>query len=261
MGKIRVKTIGDEELEKKQAEEAKKRQEQKKAEKSTASEVEEVEKKKKTGVKKINTNTSSRSEKYLEKTKLIDPAKMYSLAEALKILPDLSLSSFDETVELHINTTDTGISGSVILPHGTGKKTRVAIAEGTNAAALDELIKKVEKGIIDFDILIATPDVMPKLARLAKTLGPRGLMPNPKNGTISTKPQEIAKKYEGGQINYKTESKFPLIHLSVGKISFGEKKLSENIKSIFVTLSEKQLKNVTLKSTMSPGIKIDLATL
>ncbi len=100
---------------------------------------------------------------------------------------------------------------------------------------------------------------MSKLAKVARILGPRGLMPNPKNGTITPKPQEVAKKFQGGQINFKTESKFPILHLTVGKISFGEKKLSENIQSALSAIQTKNIKNITLKSTMSPGIKLDLS--
>ena len=102
---------------------------------------------------------------------------------------------------------------------------------------------------------------MPKLARVAKFLGPRGLMPNPKNGTISPKPQEVAKKYEGGQVNFKTESKFPLLHLSVGKVSFGGDKLAENIKVALQSVQVKNIRSATLKSTMSPGIKIDTTSI
>jgi large subunit ribosomal protein L1 len=150
----------------------------------------------------------------------------------------------------------------MVLPHGTGKETRVVIAN--NAADpkhVDELVAAIEAGQISFDVLVATPDTMPKLARVARVLGPRGLMPNPKNGTVTPKPDEVAKKFAGGQINFKTEAKFPLLHLAVGKLSFGEKKLSENIKTALDAIQVKQIKTVTLKSTMSPGIKLDSASL
>ncbi len=122
-------------------------------------------------------------------------------------------------------------------------------------------MKKVETGKIDFDILIAAPDAMPKLARVARFLGPRGLMPNPKNGTVTPKPQEVAKKFEAGQINFKTEAKSPILHLSVGKVSFGNKKLADNIQAALTAVQPKNIKNITLKSTMSPGIKIDYTTI
>ncbi|OGH02254.1 MAG: hypothetical protein A2798_03770 [Candidatus Levybacteria bacterium RIFCSPHIGHO2_01_FULL_37_17] len=174
---------------------------------------------------------------------------MYSLSEGLEILGKVQRGKFDETVELHINTTVSGISGNVTLPNGTGKKTRVAIAD-------DKLIAEVEKGVVNFDILVATADMMPKLAKVAKVLGPRGLMPNPKNGTITEKPEDVVKKYEAGQINFKTEAKNPIMHLTVGKMSFGTDKLSENIEAMISAVKKDNIVSIILKSTMSPGIKI-----
>lgn len=274
MGKIRVKTIGDEELEQQQALETKKRHEAKKAKvedikvdtteaivEATASSENQDKKQLKEKFQKKTSKGLTRSKSYQTKAALVDKNKVYSLSEALKLLPELKRAKFDETVEVHINTTDKGVSGSVTLPHGTGKQTRVAIANSSNAQELDDLVKSIESGSIDFDILIATPDAMPKLARVARVLGPRGLMPNPKNGTVTPKPQEVAKNYEGGQINFKTESKFPILHIAVGKVSFGDKKLEENIKTVFAAIADKQIKNVTIKSTMSPGMRVDVATL
>jgi len=126
---------------------------------------------------------------------------------------------------------------------------RVAVAD-------EKLIEEIESGKIDFDILLASPSIMPKLARLAKILGPRGLMPNPKNGTITDNPEALIKKYEAGQINIKTEAKAPVIHLAVGKMSFGEKKLADNIESAVNAIKKENIQKIVLKSTMSPGIKI-----
>lgn len=266
MGKIRVKTLGDEEAEKQQQEEAKKRADVKRAEKASSDETVEASEvtedtKKKVVVKKTS-KENKHSTKYTEKAALVDRNKIYSLSEALALLPKLTITKFDETVELHINTTAKGISGQISLPHGTGKQIRVAIinpSEDTKAA--DELIKAIEGGTIDFDVLIATPDAMPRLARVARVLGPRGLMPNPKNGTVTPNPEEVAKKFEGGQMNYKTEAKFPILHMVVGKVSFGDKKLEENIKVAIKTVSIKNIRNVTLKSTMSPGMRLDVSSL
>ena len=184
------------------------------------------------------------------------------MPEALTLLEKIKIAKFDETVELHINTYEKGISGNVTLPHGTGKDVRVEIANATtDAKHVDDLVKAIEAGKIEFDVLIATPDAMAKLARVARVLGPRGLMPNPKNGTVTPKPEEIAKKFAGGQINFKTEAKFPLLHMSVGKLSFGDKKLADNIKSALAAVKIKNIKNITLKSTMSPGIKLDSSNL
>lgn len=277
MGKVRVKTLGDEESEREQSEKAQKRKEAKKVGKAPGlkggeritlvgpseeeleklsqdvkEEIKEEKKPKKKAQKKKK--QSARSKKYKDVKTQIDRSKIYPLQQALDLLPKTKLSNMDETVELHINTTDTGISGTVSLPHGTGKKTRVAIAD-------DKLISEIEKGVVDFDVLVSSPQMMPKLARVAKYLGPRGLMPNPKNGTISQNPQEIVKKFEGGLIRFKTENKAPIIHISVGKLSFGEKKLTDNIQTLVKSINPVKIKNATIKSTMSPGIKVDIISL
>ena len=291
MGKIRVKTFGDEELEKKQDKKAQARAEAKKAaeaakkaaaekqaseaptkatetpspavEKSEIKAEPEKKEAKKAKKEKFATKKKQKhSANYLKAAAHVERLKKYSLSEALEILPKLQRAKFDETVELHINTVEKGISGNLVLPHGTGKQTRVVIAnQSEDAKAVDELLKKIEAGQIDFDVLIATPDTMPKLARAARILGPRGLMPNPKNGTVSTNPSEVAKKFEGGQVNFKTEAKFPILHMSVGKLSFGDKKLNENIKAALDAVKMKNVKTVTVKSTMSPGLKVDISSL
>lgn len=291
MGKIRIRALGVDELEKKQKKEARlaseakraKKQQEKKTvkapglkggerviavgpteeeisnvEPTAAVQEEEAKEAKKSreagsGSARKTAKTRVRSKRYQAVSASVDKTKRYPLTEALDILPKLHLSSFDESVELHINTIEQGLSGTVTLPHGTGKKIRVAIAD-------DTLIGEIEKGKINFDVLLAEPSIMPKLAKVAKILGPRGFMPNPKNGTITTNPQETIKKFEAGQIRFKTEAKAPIIHLTVGKLSFGEKKLAENIASIIDAVNKEKIKNVTLKSTMSPGIKLDIST-
>lgn len=282
MGKIRVKTIGDEEQEKvdqKKAEAraaAKKAREEAETRKTAEAEaapvaevkeeaaVEEAPKeaKKQKKEKFLKKQKQARSDKYMKAAEKVSKDKVYKLAEALSILPDLHVASFDETVELHINTLEKGISGAVVLPHGTGKTIRVEILNAsTDPKHVDEVVKTIEAGQITFDVLIATPDAMPKLARVARVLGPKGLMPNPKNGTVTPKPEEAAKKFEGGQMNFKTEAKAPILHLAVGKVSFGEKKLADNIKAAIAAVNAKKIRNVTLKSTMSPAIKLDLSSL
>lgn len=263
MGKIRVKALGDETLEELEKQEAKKRKETKKAEKAQDVSMDETpvlkpEKQQQTSKPKAENKKqktekkSSHSKKYQTVAAKVDKQKTYSLAEALYLLPQLTIARFDETVELHVNTLEPGISGSVTLPHGTGKKVRVAIAN-------DEVIAAIEKGSITFDVLVTEPHMMPKLAKVARILGPRGLMPNPKNGTVTAKPEEVAKKFAGGQVNYKTEAKLPLLHLAVGKVSFGKDKLEENITVAVKAIGKNKIKNITLKSTMSPGIKINVA--
>lgn len=274
MGKIRVKTIGSEEeqIEKK---EDQKRKEAKKMTKApgmkggervvtvgpteeeleqleTPQPEEEVKEEKKKEVKKSKEDKKQkRSERYKKASSAFDKSKQYKLAEAIETLKGLNKAKFDETVELHLNVTDKGISGTVTLPHGTGKQTRVVIAD-------DEVIAEIEKGKINFDVLLAEPSMMPKLAKVARVLGPRGLMPNPKNGTISNNPKDLMKKYEGGHFSYKTEAKFPIMHLMVGKVSFEDKKLEENIKTIISAIKKENIKKAVLKSTMSPGIRISL---
>lgn len=279
MGKIRIKAVGDEEAEKEQLEKSKARSEAKKIEKVEAakkidSEDPEAESRrtpsveaetaeepvKKTKKEKFKKAGKIRSESYKINTALISD-KLYPLTDAIKLLPQLKKAKFDETVEIHLTASETGIAGSVTLPHGTGKTTRVVIADGADQEGLEKLIEEIQSGTINFDILVATPDSMPKLAKVARTLGPRGLMPNPKNGTVTTKPEEVAKKYAGGQINFKTEAKFPLLHIAVGKVSFSEDKISQNIKVVLDAIDKKKIKNATLKSTMSPAIHLDLSTL
>ncbi len=276
MGKIRVKTVGDEEQENKEKLRAEKKAEAKKAgleaaakaadEKVATAEVTESPESKpekgKNYVKQTAEKKVKHSKSYNKVSSEVDKNKKYALAEALELLPKLQRAKFDETVELHINTNEKGINGNVVLPHGTGKETRVVVANASeDPKAVEELIKAIEAGKVDFDVLIATPDSMPKLARVARVLGPRGLMPNPKNGTVTPKPEEAAKKFAGGQINFKTEAKFPILHMAVGKVSFGDKKLADNIKTAVSAVKVKNIKNVTLKSTMSPGLKIETASL
>jgi len=287
MGKIRIKTIGDEEQEKVDAKktqaraEAKKAREEAEARKAAESDVIASEAKQtpkaEAKTEEVKTEAAPKKEKkeyqkasskkhtsasYQKAVTLVDKNKTYKLAEALPLLEKMKRAKFDETVELHINTIEKGISGSLTLPHGTGKTTRVVIANATaDPKHVDDLVKTIESGKIDFDVLIATPDSMPKLARVARVLGPRGLMPNPKSGTVTPKPEEAAKKFEGGQFNFKTESKFPILHLAVGKLSFGDEKLSDNIKTAVKAVKTKNIKSITLKSTMSPGIRLETANL
>lgn len=281
MGKIRVKTFGSPEQEEHEKKKNKEKREAKKMakgahggervvavgpseeelEQETA--VEQKDETKKTGKKeKFAKKAKSRSKRYQTSAQVLDKSKNYPITEALEILAKFQKAKFDETIELHLNTTRTGILGSFTLPHGTGKKTRVAIADDPSASSgqvkLDTLINKIDSGDVAFDILIAHPNAMPKLARVAKILGPRGLMPNPKNGTITQNPQEEIKKYEVGQVSFKTEAKAPLIHLSIGKFSFGDKKLSDNINSIIKAVKPENIQKIVLKSTMSPAIKVKI---
>jgi large subunit ribosomal protein L1 len=271
MGKIRVNTIGDETAEKKQQEEAEKRRAAKRATKASEAHPETAagtegtpqtqseSKKQKNMVKKSSGKTKVRSPRYVTSRKLSDKNKLYPISEALDMLSSMQKAKFDETIELHINTNDK-VNGNVVLPNGTGKQTRIAIlAPASDPAGAEKLLKDIEAGKISFDILVATPDAMPKLAKVARVLGPKGLMPNPKNGTITPRPEEVAKKYEGGQMNFKTEAKANIVHVTVGKISFGKEKLTANIQTLLAAMDSSKIKNVYIKSTMSPSLKVNLS--
>ena len=219
-------------------------------------EAEAIEKKKKgKELKKTATKKKEklklRSKRYQALKTKVDKAKFYSLKKAVELLISLANSKIDETVEVHFSTQVDKLTGSVNLPYGTGKKQIVVIAN-------EKIIDNVRKGKIDFDILIATPDLMPKIAKIAKILGPKGLMPNPKAGTITDKPKELKKKLEKGEFRFKTEPKAPLLHLTIGKISFGAKKLLENLEAVIKAVEVKNIKKAVLTSTHSPGIKLEL---
>lgn len=194
-----------------------------------------------------------RSERYKQILMKVEPNKLYSFSDAVILLRQVTLTKFDASVELHMNAIEKGLRGVVQLPHGTGKKVRVMIAD---ADSIDKIVESVEKGKVEFDALVAHPSVMAKLAKVAKFLGPRGLMPNPKNGTISATPEKVAKKLEAGEITWKTEPEFPIIHQVIGKMSFKDSQLSENFQALMKSIGEEKIKSITLKSTMSPGIKV-----
>ncbi|MDZ7587171.1 MAG: hypothetical protein U0946_05405 [Patescibacteria group bacterium] len=190
-----------------------------------------------------------RSKRYLAAKAKIDKTKIYPLTEAIKLLREVSLAKYDPSVEFHASLTCDKLSGELNLPHGTGKKVTVEIAT-------EATLTKLNDNLIDFDILVAEPGMMPKLAKYAKLLGPKGLMPNPKTGTISDKPEALKKKLEGGASRYKSEPKAPLIHLTIGKLSFSDDQLINNVNTVITTLQPKNLSLVHLCSSISPSIKI-----
>lgn len=254
MGKIRTRVLGDEKVEKKQKLEQKKKLEEKKSlieKKTKTSSVKEVSTVKEK-VEKKDKKTTVRGKNYKKAQKHVEKGKLYNLKEAVELLKKIKFAKFDEAVELHLNVESTGLKGELQLPHSTGKTVRIKIVD-------DALIADLQKGKIEFDILITHPSFMPKLAKFAKVLGPKGLMPNPKAGTISQKPEDVVKKFEKGTLRYKTESKFPLIHQMVGKISFDEKKLVENVIAFIKSVGVSRIKSAFIKTTMSPSIRLDLS--
>ena len=211
--------------------------------------------------------------------------KTYSLQEASSLLKDVNTAKFDASVDMHIRLgidprkADQAIRGVVVLPHGTGKTKRVLVfcnpdkedeakQAGADHAGLQEYVEKVEKGWMDVDVIIATPSVMPKIAKLGKILGPRNLMPNPKSGTVTDNVADAVKEVKGGKIAFRVD-KQGIIHASVGRVSFPKEKIYDNANELIHTVIKMKpssakgtyLKSVTLASTMSPGIHVDTKTL
>jgi len=263
MGKVKPRLIGDIEIEEKQKKEQKAKAMEKKmlksaSAKATADEgkrVEEivVEKKEKKSVKKTASvkTTASRGKKYLEAKKMVEAGKFYSLNEAIAILKMMKLVKFDQSVELHFTVDETGLKGEVELPFSTGKVVRVKVVD-------DSVLNDLEKGKIEFDVLVTHPSFMPRLAKFAKVLGPKGLMPNPKAGTVSTKPEDVVKKFEKGMLRWKTEAKFPLVHQMIGKISSKESDLIANAEKFIGAVGKSHIQSAYIKTTMSPSVKLEL---
>lgn len=213
----------------------------------------------------------------------IDELKQYQLGEAVKLIKQNAKAKFDETVELSMNLgvdprhADQMVRGVVNLPHGTGKTVRVAVfargdkaaeaeAAGADVVGADDLADKIQAGQIDFDRVIATPDMMPVVGKLGKILGPRGMMPNPKLGSVTQDVADAVKGAKGGQVEYRVE-KAGIIHAGVGKASFAEAALEENVRTLINAVNRSKpsgtkgtyIKRIGLSSTMGPGIKLDVA--
>jgi len=211
----------------------------------------------------------------------IDKEKNYSLEEAIKTVKDLKSAKFDETVEVALNLNvdprhaDQMIRSSVVLPHGTGKKVTVAVfakgdkvdeakEAGADIIGDDELLAEIQQGNINFDIIVASPDMMGVLGRVARILGPKGLMPNPKTGTVTPNVAEAVKNAKAGQVNFRTDKKGN-IHAGIGKVSFDEAKLKENLETFITKINKlkpasakgRYITNAALSLTMSPSISMD----
>jgi large subunit ribosomal protein L1 len=193
-----------------------------------------------------------RSKTYIATRRLIDRTKTYDLKKAVELVKKTSYTKFPGTVVADLVTKDDKVSAEVKFPHSTGKSLRVAIAT-------EELIKDIDAGKLDFDILVTAPAMMPKLAKYARTLGPKGLMPNPKNQTITPNPEKRKAELEGGKVTVKTEKKSPLMHVTLGKTDMDEKDLAENLETLINSLNPKKIVKLVLSATMSPGIKVDLS--
>jgi large subunit ribosomal protein L1 len=197
--------------------------------------------------------TQGRSATYQAKKDLLK-VEIYPVSTAVKMLREISYSSH-KTVELHLNTRDVGIRGELTLPHSIGKETKVAIFTPALAAS-------IKAGKVDFDILLAKPEDMSAIAPLARVLGPRGLMPNPKSNTIIANPEKRKAELEkGATLTYRTEAKNPIIHLTIGNLDQKDKELIENLTTILTSIGATKIKSAFLKSTMSPSIKLELSSL
>jgi large subunit ribosomal protein L1 len=217
-------------------------------------------------------------------TQGLDREKLYGLDEALKVLKGQPATKFDQTVEIAMNLNidprkaDQNLRGTVMLPHGTGKTLRVAVfakgdrakeaeAAGADIVGAEDLAEKVQAGQIEFDRCIATPDMMALVGRLGKILGPRGLMPNPKLGTVTANVSEAVRAAKGGQVEFRAE-KAGIVHAGVGKVSFTEEALADNIKAFVAAITRAKpsgvkgtyVKKVSLSSTMGPGVKLEPAS-
>ena len=223
-----------------------------------------------------------RGKKYVEAAKAVDRATLYDIPEAISLVKKVAVAKFDETIEAHIKTgcdgrhADQQIRGAVVLPHGTGKTVRVLVfaknakADEAQAAGADfvggeELIPKIQnEGWLDFDVVVATPDMMGVVGRLGRVLGPKGLMPNPKAGTVTMDVTKAIADIKAGKIEYRLD-KTNIIHVPVGKASFTEEQLADNFQTLIDAINKAKpaavkgqyLKSVTLTSTMGPGVKIN----
>jgi large subunit ribosomal protein L1 len=230
----------------------------------------------------VRSKLERKGKKYQSVAGKIDKSKLYSVKEALKLAEETSTTKFDSTVELHIRLgvdprhADQNIRASLALPEGTGKSVKVAVfaeaddvvkakAAGADIAGTDEFIQQLEKGIIDFDILVATPAVMPKLGKYARVLGPKGLMPSPKSGTVTTDVAKAIKEVKAGKVEYRVDSN-GIVHLGIGKVSFGAARLEKNATAVISSIKAAKPASVKgnylisayISTSMGPSVKLSV---
>ena len=223
-----------------------------------------------------------RGKKYIEAAKLVDRANLYDVAEAFDLVVKTSSAKFDETVEAHIKLgvdsrhADQQVRGAVVLPHGTGKTHKVlvfakgakadeALAAGADYVGAEDLIPRIQnEGWFDFDVVVATPDMMGVVGRLGRVLGPKGLMPNPKAGTVTMDVTKAINEIKAGKIEYRLD-KTNIIHVPIGKVSFGQEKLQDNFSTLMSAIIKAKpaaakgqyLRSISVSSTMGPGVKVN----
>ena len=213
--------------------------------------------------------------------KVVDPLKTYALTEGVALVKKTSNAKFDETVELHVRLgidprqSDQQVRGTILMPHGTGKSKRIAVvakgekikeaeAAGADHVGFEELIQKISKGFLDFEVLIATPDAMKDLTKLGKLLGPRGLMPNPKSGTVTFELKRTINEFKAGRVEFKADAQ-GIAHVPVGKASFSAEQLEANVRSAMESINKLKpssskgvyVRSIALSSTMGPGVRVD----
>ena len=220
--------------------------------------------------------------KYQEACKLVEAGKLYTAAEAMDLVKKTATAKFDESIELHVRLgvdpkyPDQQVRGAIVLPNGTGKTKRVLVfakgekvkeaeAAGADFVGSDEIVQKIQGGWLDFDVAVATPDMMGTVGRLGKILGPRGLMPNPKLGTVTMDLQKAISEVKAGKVEYRTD-KAGNVHVSIGKASFDAEKLQQNFQALIDTLIRvkpaaakgQYIRSITVASTMGPGVPVQV---
>ncbi|MEN3271269.1 MAG: large subunit ribosomal protein [Actinomycetota bacterium] len=225
---------------------------------------------------------ATEGKRYVDATKRFDQTQLHGPTEAIDLVKSLATAKFDETIEMVVQLgvdprkADQQVRGTVALPSGTGKDVRVAVfaqgdaaaearAAGADFVGADDLVSQVEGGMMDFDVAIATPDLMAQVAKLGRALGPRGLMPNPKTGTVTTDVGKAVTEFKGGRVEYRTERQGANVHVPIGKASFGADSLLANFRAVVEELQRvkpasakgRYFKRVAVSSTMGPGVKID----
>jgi len=228
---------------------------------------------------------AKKGKKYQDAAKTIDRSQVYDANEAIELVKKSATAKFDETVEVavklgvDVRKADQQLRGAVVLPHGTGKTQKVLVfakgekakeaeAAGADYVGDEDMINKIQQGWFDFDVVVATPDMMGQVGKLGRVLGPKGLMPNPKTGTVTFDIEKAVKEIKAGKIEYRTD-KAGNIHAPIGKASFDNDKLADNLATIIDTLQKSKpaaakgtyMKNVTISSTMGPGVKIDVGSI
>lgn len=191
-----------------------------------------------------------RGKKYTQAKVQVDKNKTYALPQAIELVKKTSYSAFDGTVEIHLVVRKSGLTTNVAMPHAAGKAKKIEVAD-------ENTLKKLASGKIDFDILLATADMMPKLVPFARILGPKGMMPNPKTGTLIKSVKDAA-KFSSNTVTLKTEKTAPLIHTSAGKVSQKSSELADNVEAILTAINKRQILKAYLKATMGPSIKLAL---